>query len=149
MTSPEIPTEETELGSVDLNIPLLALEAANELDDLIYKRETPLQAVERLTEILRHSFSIGATGPETFVDSGTVAVFSEALSEAQPGAKLTTMDELKERAGEIVGDFDITGTGSDPARLETLRDFCIALSASAASFRNSVYEAQPPHPFEA
>lgn len=136
-----------ELNSFDSNVPLLAIEAANELDELIVGRGKSLDAVARLTALVQHSGD-----PKSFLDSGAVAVFSEAIGEIDGPQQVKTIDELIARLKTIAGDLNLAKAAlaqNDPAQLQKLRAFCLALAASAASFRNSVYEVHPPHPFEA
>lgn len=139
-----------ELTSFDSNVPLLAIEAANELDELIVGRGGSLDAVERLKALVQRSFPTHPENAKSFLDSGTVAVFSEAFSEIDRPKQVKTVDELKKRAKEIEAALNLLDKSTnDPTLLKKLRAFCLALAASAASFRNSVYEVHPPHPFEA
>lgn len=140
------------LNSTDANVPLLAIEAANEIDELIEGRPAELQSVARLAEVLKQSFPLGGAGGGTkgggtdFVDSGTVTVFSQALDEYCHGRTISTMKELVEHAIEIVKTLETAKKDSPTAGLEKLRDFCIALSSAASAFQESVFEIAPDNP---
>lgn len=149
MPTPENTIDQSEIGTLQINIPLLAIEAADQLDDLALGQGTSSDAIESLADNLRRSFLFGEEGQAGFVDSGTVAVLCDAFNGFQPERQITTMEELIKRALEIVGELDAASAKPNITQLEKMRDFCIALSAAAASFRNSVYEQQPSHPFEA
>jgi hypothetical protein len=138
-----------ELGSQEANIPRLAIEAANELDELVEGRPTGLDAVKRLAVVLKRSFQIDQSGEkrEAFVDSGTVAVFSQAVDEVAAGAHITTISELVARAVEIVKGLEDSISNSENQGLKKMRDFCIALSNAAAAYQQSIDEMQPSHPF--
>jgi hypothetical protein len=141
--------ENVELSSTEANVPLLAIEAANELDELIEGRITDLNSVKGLAEILRRSFKLGQPigQKQGFVDSGTVAVFSQAIDESVTGHQIVTLDDLVARALEIVNNLENTAAGKDDIGINKMRDFCIALSNSAAAYQQSVYELRPSHPF--
>jgi hypothetical protein len=143
-------SDQLELSSTDANIPLLAIEAANELDEIIEGRSTTTESVHRLADLLKKSFRLqSASGAvDSFVDSGTVAVFSHAIDESAPGSNVATLDGLIKRATEIVGTLEKSSSGSVKSGLVTLRDFCIALSSAAAAYQQSVFELRPTHPFQ-
>jgi hypothetical protein len=133
-----------QLSSTDVNIPLLAVEAANELDELIEGRTTTLESVSRLADVVKQSFRLGQSFEprQNFVDSGTVAVFSQAIDESAR-RKVTTMQELVKQAMEIVRTLESSAPGMN---LEGTRDFCIALSSAAAAYQQSIFEMRPLNP---
>jgi hypothetical protein len=140
---------QAELSNFELNVPLLAIKAANELDELMVGRSSGLTAVEQLTGRLDRSFPVTSTDQNSFVDSETVAVFSEAISGIE---EVKTIEDLVARTREIAGNLKIVNVvlaKNDQEQLRKLRAYCLALASAAASFRNSVYEARPQHPFEA
>jgi len=133
-----------QLSSTDANIPLLAIEAANELDEIIEGRPSTLESVARLADVLKQSFQLDqAFEPrQNFVDSGTVAVFSQAIDESA-GRRVTTMEELVKQAMEIVKTLEASASGK---QLEKIRDFCIALSSAAEAYQQSIFEMRPLNP---
>jgi hypothetical protein len=136
-----------QLSSTDANVPLLAIEAANELDELIEGRAATLSSVVRLVEVLRKSFRLDPSGGrQTFVDSGTVAVFSQAIDEFACGSGVSTVGELVQQAMEIVKTLETSAAGSQTAGLERMRDFCIALASAATAYQQSIFEMRPSNP---
>ncbi len=148
-TSGAIQNGMAELSSTDANIPLLAIEAANELDELVEGRHSSLESVARLAEILKRSFRLDQAGGrhQSFVDSGTVAVFSQAIDGSAAGERISSIDDLVARAVEIVDALEKSAAGNEGQSLKKMRDFCIALSKAAAAYQQSVYEMRPSHPF--
>lgn len=144
---------QADLASFDSNVPLLAIEAANEIDELVVGRNVPLNAVRQLTEVLQHSFpSDSGNGQNYFVDSGSVAVFSEAFNGVSGTGAISSLEQLRERVRAFKAALHVAKPASNEGEIEqlkNLRALCLALASSAASFRNSIYEAHPPHPFEA
>lgn len=135
------------LNSVEAKVPLLAIEAANELDELIEGRQAKLESVTRLADVLKQSFPFEVCGTSpAFIDSGTVAVFSQAMDESSCGRSASTVAELVENAMEIVKSLETSKTSSAGKSLERLRDFCIALSSAASAYQESVFEMVPENP---
>jgi hypothetical protein len=138
-----------DLSSTEANIPLLAIEAANELDEFTEGRATSFDYVKRLAEILKKSFRLDQKSEhrQSFVDSGTVAVFSQAIDYLAPGEQISTLEELAQRAMEIVSGLEQSASSQEKFDLKKMRDFCIALSNAAAAYQQSIYEMRPSHPF--
>jgi hypothetical protein len=136
-----------QLSSMDANVPLLSIEAANEIDELIAGRQTTLVSVVRLAEVLKQSFRLDQfDARHSFVDSGSVAVFSQAMDELSAGHGVSTVKELVQHAVEIVKTLEASKTDSPAASLEKMRDFCIALSSAATAYQQSIFEMTPSNP---
>lgn len=136
-----------QLGSTDANIPLLAIQAANELDELVQGRKTEFQAVKRLAEVMKQSFPIESpSGGTAFVDSGTVAVLSQAMDELPDGPRASTMSELVDYALRVVKDLETFESASPTENLKAMRDFCIALASAASAYQQSIFEMAPTDP---
>ena len=136
-----------QLSSSDANIPLLAIQAANELDELVEGRKTEFQAVQRLTEVLKQSFPIQSpVGTAGFVDSGTVAVFSQAMDELPGGPRASTMKDVVDYALGLVRNLETFGSGSPAGDLKAMRNFCIALASAASAYQQSIFEMAPADP---
>jgi hypothetical protein len=136
-----------QLSSTDANVPLLAIEAANELDELIEGRTTTLESVARLVEVLKQSFRLDASeARRSFVDSGTVAVFSQAIDESSVGHGVSTVPELVQQATEIVKTLETSAKDKRAKGLETMRDFCIALANASTAYQQSIFEMRPSNP---
>jgi hypothetical protein len=136
--SPTLPA----FTSPSVNIPLLAIDAANELDEIAHGRLSHSESAHRLADLLVGSFS-GAGGSEPLeIKSGTVAVFCHAIESLQGVPKVTTYEELIARALEYAGDLNAAESPSNTARLESMKNFCLALSRASASYRRPVQDKQ-------
>jgi len=136
-----------QLSSTDANVPLLAIEAANEIDELIEGRETTLDSVDRLAEVLKQSFRLNQPNERhSFIDSGSVAVFSQAMDELPARQEVSTVKELVQRALKIVNTLETYKTGSPDKSLREMRDFCIALASAATTYQQSIFEMRPSNP---
>src|SRR5947207_11033819 len=142
-------SQQLELSNPTAEIPLLAIQAADELDELVHGRVASLEAVKALSEILKNSFRLNADSDsrKSFIDSGNVAVFSRAIEDWEPENRIATVSELVNRAMEIVQNLERSESAHDNTFLEKMRDFCVALSTAAASYRQSIYDLRPSHPF--
>lgn len=143
--------QEIELSSTAANIPLVAAQAANELDELIEGRASSFNAVKGLADILKKSFRLDAAfeRQSSFIDSGSVAVFAQAFDEVSAGHEISSVDDLIKRAVEIVKSLEKSSSDGEHGGVKALRDFCIALSNAAAAYQQSVYDMRPSHPFQA
>lgn len=136
-----------QLGSTDANVPLLAIEAANEIDELLEGRKTTLVSIARLAEVLKQSFQLDQPDARHgFVDSASVAVFSQAMDELPEGRGVSTVKELVQHAMTIVKTLEGSKTDSSAASLEKMRNFCIALASAATAYQQSIFETTPPNP---
>jgi hypothetical protein len=139
--------EPVQLSSTGANVPLLAIEAASEIDELIEGRKTRLDSVTRLAEVLKLSFRLDEPGErQNFIDSGSVAVFSKAIDELSVGQGVSTVKELAQQAMKVVNDLETSQKGSPTATLEQMRDFCIALASAATAYQQSIFEMKPANP---
>src|SRR5437667_6878702 len=82
------------LTSTTVNIPRLALDAANELDEIVHGRLDHSESAKKLANLLKHSFSNGKTSKALTVKSGTVAVFCNALENLQLGSNVKDFNEV-------------------------------------------------------
>jgi len=133
------------LTSTTANIPRLAIDAANELDEMQHGRLAESTSAKRLAEILTHSFSNGSNGKKTTdvtVKSGTIAVFCNALENlgAQP-ACTNNFQDLTAEALKYAKNLSVNPS-QDKKAFEDAKQFCIALAKAAAGYRQSVISAQ-------
>src|SRR5262245_9220978 len=77
------------LTSTTANIPRLAADAANELDEMQHGRLKESTAAKKLADFLTHSFTNGKDTTELTIKSGTVAVFCNALESLGAGGVQT------------------------------------------------------------
>ena len=134
---------------LDPKLPWLASNAAVELDLLINGDETDLEAVKQLGERLRQTLDTPVAGQPARglqVDTETETVLGQAF--AQAGADpATILGELFRRTEQIAGQLSSAEAATERKTLEWQRAFCLALSQSAAAYRQSIFDVRPPHPY--
>jgi len=130
------------LSSARANIPSLALQAANELDDIILGVANSSPASKQLGETLLAALQSSKTsGKPVSVRSGTVAVFCYALSGSNSEQRVDTMSDFVEAATKISEQLErASATASE---LEQLKRFCISLAKASALYRPSAYTCSP------
>lgn len=139
------------LRALDPGLPLLASQAAIELDTLIAGEEIQPRAVHRLARILSNSFETpieagqGATSVKSLMDPATVNVLSRALDTS--GHEVKDLEELIDKARSVANRLVETSKTAEQGTLERARTFCVALSRYAAAYRQSIHDLQPQHPF--
>ncbi len=135
------------MDTATVDLPLLALEAANELDEMIEGRGIGLVSVRKLAAILKTAFQSKEAVPaqNIFVDSLSIAVVSYAIDETE-GKKPTTVSELISQALSVANILENTDSTKDES-LRRMRDFCMALSKASSAINQSIYEMPPTHPF--
>ena len=139
------------LEVLDPDLPLLASQAAIELDNLIRNNDIGTSAVKRLSELMINTLAQedDKEKPNLQIDSGTVAVVGRAfdlyLSRTSGAPK--TLEELMVEALKIAQGLEQTQPSSNMTQLETMRAFCASLSQCAGSYIQSIYELSPPHPY--
>lgn len=120
----------------DIDLSLVALKAAIEIDNLILHRPVAgYIAAEELSVYLNTSFVDQAPligDAASFPDFWSATVFTRALEIARLGHP-NNLTDLLLRAHEITGDLRDVRAVRDRVRLEELRDFCVALSNAAAA----------------
>jgi len=134
---------------LDSKLPWLASNAAVELDLLINGEQADLEAVKQLGQRLRQTLdkpepNQPARGLQ--VDTETETILGQAFAQAGEDPS-TILDQLMQRTEEISEQLSSAETGSEPQALELLRAFCLALSQSAAAYRQSFTDVRPPHPY--
>jgi hypothetical protein len=129
------------LQVLDPFLPLLASEAALEMDSLLLKQQLPTESAARqLANVLRVSFFDTETGTTSFVDSSVLAVVGGAMK----AAKLSNMDihtatQFRQVGKQLTDQLDTVGTASATADIKKLRAFCNQLSRFAIHFRQRLY----------
>jgi hypothetical protein len=135
---------------LDPDLPSLASNAAVELDLLINDEPTGLDAVRQLGERLSRALDKPAPDEPArglHVDTETETVLGQAFLMAANADSAKVLGELTHRTEEIAR--QLTSAKSETARkaLELPRAFCLALSQSAAAYRQSIFDVRPGHPF--
>lgn len=134
---------------LDPELSWLASNAAVELDLLIHGEETDLKSVKQLGESFRQTLAAPIAGQPAGrlqVDTETETVLGQAFAQAgdDPG---TVLGELFRRTEEIAGQLSSAEPATERKALEWQRAFCLALSRSAAAYRQSIFDVLPPHPY--
>lgn len=124
-----------------IDLASLASRAAIELDNLMLKRPTSLEAAQRLAA--RLSERIPSTPASKIPDIATVVALRRALIETPGFTEATTLDELVKNAAQVTGLLSKAGPEVD---LKLLRTFCVALSREATAAQRSPFE-RPEQPF--
>jgi hypothetical protein len=132
----------------DLDLCLLASNAAVELDDLLLGRSSHMDSVHELAEILgRIGEPDTAESPLAMrVDPYAALVVSNALDESRWCTPLATLADLAREAGTIAARLHDSRTSQSDS-IERMRSFCIALSKSAAAYGDSLKALRPRRPF--
>jgi hypothetical protein len=134
------------LRANDPDLPLLAAQAALELENFKTYGQSDFNAVKQLSFRLKNSFGTGAT-KKALLESNTVSVVGRALNSSAWSGQISTMDELNGQLWEIADKIEKLETDPGNQPIDKIRDFCVALSECAASYRQTLHEARPPHPF--
>src|ERR1051325_11338431 len=82
------------LTSRNINIPRLALAAANELDAMEQGRLRESPSARQLGTLIANSFGNGKTTAQITATSGTVAVFCNALERLGSGTKIMDFGQV-------------------------------------------------------
>ena len=137
------------LRARDPNLPLLASQAAIELDNLIQNKTTELSATKRLATLLSRSFEAkqGVPSYHSLSDPATMTVVSRALLASHWGVQVLTISDLAREAVSVAERLQNTRADADRKSLEVVRAFCAALSECAASYLQSRYSQLPTHPY--
>jgi hypothetical protein len=137
------------LNALDPNLSTLASNAAVELDLLINGEVTKLESVQQLGQRLRQSLDKPtpdkpARGLQ--VDTETETVLGQAFTRA--GADpATILGELLHRTEQLAEQLSSTKSSTERKALEWQCAFCLALSQSAAAYRQLIFDVRPPHPY--
>jgi hypothetical protein len=134
---------------MDTGLPSLASDAAVELDLLINGEQTELDAVRPLGDCWRRTRDKPAADQPARglqVDTETETILGQAFAQAGDNPS-TILGELLRRTEEIAEHLSSAGVSTEPETLERQRAFCLALSQSAAAYRQSIFDVRPPHPY--
>ena len=145
----ELKTDEI-LRALDPDLPLLASQAAIELDTLIRKKTTKLSATRRLASMLSKSFPRTEEGkePKFFIDPAAATLITRAFHQSHGGGQpVRTVNDLRREASKVALSLKNTSPGAGQKSLVEARAFCAALAESAASYLQSRYAEFPTHPY--
>jgi|SRR5665213_562833 len=137
------------LRALDADLPFLASEVAVDLDNLLANRSKELNAIHRLAARLKNSIEFSASGgpPRSLMDPATLTVLGEAMTQGSTGSSSAKIDDVLSEAAKIGKVLETVDSAQNRKDLERARDFCVALSKAAASYRRAIRDLRPPHPF--
>jgi hypothetical protein len=129
------------LSALDPGLPLLASEAAIELDDLLLGKAVDLRATRCLALRLETSTEkIGESSDrKSLMDPTTVSVFTSAMR-ASGLRSVHTLTELASEAWQISEKLKSTETDQNKEQLKRLRAFCIELARKTVAHEISACE---------
>ena len=137
------------VNAIDPELPSLASNAAVELDLLINGEPTDLDAVRQLGTRLRQTLDKPVPDQPArglHVDTETEAILGQAFTLAGADPK-TILGELIHRTEQIAEQLSSAKSHTEQTVLELQRAFCLALSQSAAAYRQLIFDVRPPHPY--
>jgi len=137
------------VDALDPEIPSLASDAAVELDLIINGVPSGLTAVHQLGAKLNQALEKPAVDQPArclHVDTAMETILGQAFHRAGDDPT-TILSKLLTRTEEAVRQLSSADTGADKTALEWQRAFCLALSQSAAAYRQMLFDVRPPHPF--
>ena len=144
---PELKTDEI-LRALDPNLPLLASQAAIELDILIRGKVADLAATKRLASMLSKSIKGAQEGTEPkFFDPATATLITSAFRQSEWAAPIQTVTDLVTEATKVAVNLENPSLDANRKSLVQARAFCAALAESAASYLQSRYFQFPTHPY--
>ena len=147
---PDPPVHATRIEVLDPDLPMLASQAALELDNKHLGQHVEPVATKLLAEALKNSFApfeANASARKSLVDPGAVAVIGRALYASQWVNAGSTVDELSDTAWNLAHIMDQLENGQIAENVEKVRDFCIELSSYAASYRQAFSDPGPVPPY--
>jgi hypothetical protein len=138
------------LRALDPDLPMLAARAAMELDNFKSTGETAFTAVKDLSARLKNSFENGGSTSvpyKALLDSSTVTLVGRALNSSKWAGNVSTIDQLSSELWDVAQRLEQVEIAPAEQPIEKIRDFCVALSECAASYRQAFHDLRPSHPF--
>ena len=147
----ENPTVSLKLRALDPELPMLAAQAAMELDNYKSSNDSNFGALKELSSRLKNSFESCGSGAgaehKAVLDSGTVSLIGRAFNSSSGAQKVSTIDQLSMELWDITQLLEKVAINPVNQPIDKIRDFCVALSECAASYRQAFHNLRPPHPF--
>jgi hypothetical protein len=142
-----------DVGSInvfDPNLPSLASEAAIDIDNMIANRLIDYDAMRKLSQMLKNSINDNTSYPNNLrMDFATSSIIGEVVVKTFINDNKIKIDEqiFNKRILEIANILSKDNPLDDIADLEKAMVFCLALSKASLSFRKSLRDLRPQHPF--
>jgi len=127
------------------NFAFLALRAAVELDDIIHGKSARADALAELARSLRQTTSAigGSPSLTSLADPLSADLLYRALEQSSRQS-MSTVESLVQKANSLASSLQAVTPGSEAKDLEILRNFCLALSRVASSYRQEERERMRP-----
>ena len=132
-------TDEKKLERIDIS--LLAIEAAEELTRLNKGLNTDFKSMKTLAEIINSSFSENTGGHYYRLDHASL-VSSAILNSNQSTTSTKTLKEIANDAIKISNQLNSENISTEGENIQKLISFCVALSDSAALYKEELQEIQ-------
>lgn len=144
--------EETEVGkslqALDPDLPLLASEAAIDIDNLLSNRAKDLKAMRGLAERLKNSLEMSEGGLiQSLMDPPTLLVLGEAVAHAVGKRSIEKIEDLLTDTFKISDELSSADPLKDIEALKRARDFCMGLSVAVVAYRKSIRALRQMRPF--
>lgn len=122
-----------EYRGLDPELPTIAAFAAAEVDELLRDRASPVNYLQRLSQLLATSFERrpGDCGPRHFLDPISANVVASTLRDASSATGLSSYDELARASLQLAGQMKAASPTANRQLLIDLKRFCLALSKHA------------------
>lgn len=136
------------LCALDPDLPLLAAEAAVDIDNLLKKNKKDLKAIRNLAERLKNSIEIIPVDNSlhALMDPATITVLGEAVEQITRGTSALLIQDLLTVTNRIAENLSDQDLPEKRDQLEETRDFCVALSNAALAYNKSIRDLHPSHP---
>ena len=126
--------------ALDPNLPLLASQAAIELDNLIRGQNTDFPATKRLASVLNESIDGAQEGTERkFFVPSTATLIIGAFRQSAWAVPVHTVTDLVVETAKVTATLKNLSPHADRKSLEQVRAFCAALAESVASYQHARY----------
>ena len=127
--------------TTNTDLSMLAIKAADELERVRLGMQTEFNSVGRLAEILKNSLSQNPIGSDHPLRLDYVSVFSRAISNSiSQDVSSKTILELVKEAEKVVSKLNPDEITTEEKELTKLISFCVALSDSAALYKEEIDE---------
>ena len=125
----------------DPDLPILATDAAIELDRLLQGQETLTPSVEKLAAKIKESLTFNLEeSTHHSLDPTTITILGDAINEIRE----QNVSDVRELIKEAV---NIAVVLEDKSDLEKARNFCIAFSRLVSAYLRSTHEFRPYYPY--
>lgn len=141
--------DQRKLRASDPRLPLVASQAAIEFDNAIQGKVVEFKSAKRLAKFLEDSFEqpVGYSVKRLSLDTSTAGIIGHALNNSSCGVNIRTIEEVVEKAYELVESIKKIPTSDDQnfdqLRLKELRAFCVAFGNTLVAYRNSLQDFRP------